>query len=114
MQVLNVGEFHFAGETEKFTMFGRMGYVHIDDVASCHILVYETADAKGRYICNSDVLNSNDLVAFLAKRFPSFATPKRSVTSHYTDPVKRSHHTTYCSCLVDPKPALVCVFSRLI
>ncbi|EMS53116.1 Bifunctional dihydroflavonol 4-reductase/flavanone 4-reductase [Triticum urartu] len=66
----------FKGETEKFTIFGRMGYVHIDDVASCHILVYETADAKGRYICNSAVLDSNELVALLAKRFPSFPIPK--------------------------------------
>ncbi|KAM0918611.1 hypothetical protein ACQ4PT_008734 [Festuca glaucescens] len=66
----------YKGETEKFTMFGRMGYVHIDDIASCHILVYETANAKGRYICNSAVLNSNELVAFLAKRFPSFPIPK--------------------------------------
>lgn len=74
---------HIAGETEKFTIFGRMGYVHIDDVASCHILVYETADAKGRYICNSAVLGSDELVALLVKRFPSFPIPKRSVTSHH-------------------------------
>jgi nucleoside-diphosphate-sugar epimerase len=84
-----VSEYHFAGETEKFTMFGRMGYVHIDDIASCHILVYETANAKGRYICNSAVLNSNDLVAFLAKRFPSFPIPKRSVTTHHIKHISR-------------------------
>ncbi|MBA0562052.1 hypothetical protein Golob_007131, partial [Gossypium lobatum] len=29
------------GETEQFQWHGRMGYVHIDDVALCHILVYE-------------------------------------------------------------------------
>ncbi|KAL7181282.1 hypothetical protein ACSBR1_040205 [Camellia fascicularis] len=28
-------------KTEKFHWHGRMGYVHIDDVALCHILVYE-------------------------------------------------------------------------
>uniref|UniRef100_M8CLD8 Bifunctional dihydroflavonol 4-reductase/flavanone 4-reductase n=1 Tax=Aegilops tauschii TaxID=37682 RepID=M8CLD8_AEGTA len=71
-----------AGETEKFTIFGRMGYVHIDDVASCHILVYETAGAKGRYICNSAVLGSAELVALLAKRFPSFPIPKSLPNIH--------------------------------
>ncbi|MBA0562054.1 hypothetical protein Golob_007132, partial [Gossypium lobatum] len=29
------------GETELFQWNGRMGYIHIDDVALCHILVYE-------------------------------------------------------------------------
>lgn len=74
----------FKGETEKFTMFGRMGYVHIDDVASCHILVYETAGARGRYICNSAVLDNNELVALLAKRYPSFPIPK-SLPNIYGD-----------------------------
>ncbi|GJN15741.1 hypothetical protein PR202_gb02679 [Eleusine coracana subsp. coracana] len=63
------------GATEKFTVYGRMGYVHIDDVASCHILTYETPGAEGRYICNSAVVNNNDLVAMLAARFP-YPVPK--------------------------------------
>ncbi|KAH7544818.1 hypothetical protein FEM48_Zijuj01G0026600 [Ziziphus jujuba var. spinosa] len=37
------------GETEKFKWHGRMGYVHIDDVAACHILVYEHKTAHGRF-----------------------------------------------------------------
>uniref|UniRef100_I1QK56 NAD-dependent epimerase/dehydratase domain-containing protein n=1 Tax=Oryza glaberrima TaxID=4538 RepID=I1QK56_ORYGL len=70
----------FQGETTKFTMYGRMGYVHIDDVASCHILLYETPRAAGRYICNSAVLDVNELVTLLARRFPSYPIPKRSRT----------------------------------
>uniref|UniRef100_A0A0E0IEJ3 NAD-dependent epimerase/dehydratase domain-containing protein n=1 Tax=Oryza nivara TaxID=4536 RepID=A0A0E0IEJ3_ORYNI len=66
----------FQGETTKFTMYGRMGYVHIDDVASCHILLYETPRAAGRYICNSAVLDVNELVTLLARRFPSYPIPK--------------------------------------
>jgi nucleoside-diphosphate-sugar epimerase len=61
-------------------MYGRMGYVHIDDVASCHILLYETPRAAGRYICNSAVLDVNELVTLLARRFPSYPIPKRSRT----------------------------------
>ncbi|CAB4291063.1 unnamed protein product [Prunus armeniaca] len=51
------------GETEKFKRLGRMGYVHIDDVALCHILVYEHESANGRYLCSSTVLDNNELAS---------------------------------------------------
>ncbi|CAL5005315.1 unnamed protein product [Urochloa decumbens] len=66
----------FQGETGKFTVYGRMGYVHIDDVATCHILAYEAAGAQGRYICNAAVLDCGDLAALLARRFPSYPVPR--------------------------------------
>ncbi|KAF6160907.1 hypothetical protein GIB67_025442, partial [Kingdonia uniflora] len=65
------------GETEKFKWHGRMGYVHIDDVAKSHVLVYEEPSAHGRYICSSVVLESNDLVSLLANRYPCLLIPKR-------------------------------------
>ncbi|GMN50156.1 hypothetical protein TIFTF001_019321 [Ficus carica] len=64
-------------ETEKFQFHGRMGYVHIDDVAASHILVYEHKDAHGRYLCSSTVLDNNELVSFLSTRYPSLPIPKR-------------------------------------
>uniref|UniRef100_A0A0E0M2V4 NAD-dependent epimerase/dehydratase domain-containing protein n=1 Tax=Oryza punctata TaxID=4537 RepID=A0A0E0M2V4_ORYPU len=70
------------GDTERFSSYGRMGYVHIDDVASCHILVYEAPQATGRYLCNSVVLDNNELVALLAKQFPIFPIP-RSLRNPY-------------------------------
>ena len=73
---MNAGGSHVAGETGKFTAYGRMGYVHIDDVASCHILAYEAAGARGRYICNAAVLDCGDLVALLARRFPAYLIPR--------------------------------------
>jgi len=72
----------FQGETGKFMAYGRMGYVHIDDVASCHILAYEAAGAQGRYICNAAVLGCGDLAALLARRFPAYPVP-RSLPSIY-------------------------------
>ncbi|KAI3881602.1 hypothetical protein MKX03_017173 [Papaver bracteatum] len=65
------------GETQRFHWHGRMGYVHIDDVALCHILAYENADASGRYICSSDVIDNNELASFLSSRYPTLAAPKR-------------------------------------
>ncbi|KAM0001760.1 putative NAD-dependent epimerase/dehydratase, tetraketide alpha-pyrone reductase 1 [Helianthus debilis subsp. tardiflorus] len=65
------------GETEKFYLYGRMGYVHIDDVALGHILVYEHENAEGRYVCNSVVLNNHELVSIISVRYPTLAIPKR-------------------------------------
>ncbi|XP_065875998.1 tetraketide alpha-pyrone reductase 1 [Euphorbia lathyris] len=67
----------FKGETEKFTWHGRMGYVHIDDVAACHIMVYEQENANGRYLCSSSVLDNDELVSILSARYPSLPIPKR-------------------------------------
>ncbi|ERN11436.1 tetraketide alpha-pyrone reductase 1 [Amborella trichopoda] len=50
---------------------GRMGYVHIDDVACCHVLVYEDAKAKGRYLCSSTILENYELTSFLKERYPN-------------------------------------------
>ncbi|KAA8535917.1 hypothetical protein F0562_028395 [Nyssa sinensis] len=65
------------GEREKFQWNGRMGYVHIDDVALCHILVYEHEKAYGRYICSSIVLDNNELASILSARYPTLPIPKR-------------------------------------
>ncbi|KAI9127745.1 hypothetical protein K1719_000738 [Acacia pycnantha] len=65
------------GETEKFGWHGRMGYVHIDDVALCHILVYENEAACGRYLCSSTVLDNHELAALLATHFPWLPIPTR-------------------------------------
>lgn len=65
------------GETEKFQWHGRMGYVHIDDVALSHILVYEHESAHGRYLCSSTVLELDELVSLLSARYPSLPIPKR-------------------------------------
>nr|GFA26019.1 tetraketide alpha-pyrone reductase 1-like [Tanacetum cinerariifolium] len=35
-------------EAERCYWHGRMGYVHIDDFALCHILVYECEEVEGR------------------------------------------------------------------
>nr|KJB47141.1 hypothetical protein B456_008G012500 [Gossypium raimondii] len=64
------------GETEQFQWHGRMGYVHIDDVALCHILVYEHEGASGRYLCSSTVIDNDELVSILSARYPSLPIPK--------------------------------------
>lgn len=53
-----------------------MGYVHIDDVALCQILVYEEAGCHGRYLCSSVVMNEDELAALLANRYPTLSIPR--------------------------------------
>lgn len=53
-----------------------MGYIHIDDVALAHILVYEHEKAKGRFLLSSTVMDNNELVSFLSARYPSLPIPK--------------------------------------
>ncbi|KAH9694214.1 tetraketide alpha-pyrone reductase 1 [Citrus sinensis] len=65
------------GEKEKFQWHGRMGYVHIDDVALCHILVYEHQNSHGRYLCSSTVVDNNELVSLLSTRYPLLPIPER-------------------------------------
>eukprot|EP00250_Pteridium_aquilinum_P031466 c4366_g1_i1 orf=192-869(-) len=63
------------GESKTFAYHGRMGYVHIDDVANAHILVYEEPSAKGRFLCSAIVLESTDLAKRLAVRYPHLNIP---------------------------------------
>ncbi|KAJ4966150.1 hypothetical protein NE237_017999 [Protea cynaroides] len=71
------------GDSEKFSWHGRMGYVHIDDIALCHILVYEDKRANGRYLCSSTVLDNHELTSLLSKRYPSLPLPTRLVLFIY-------------------------------
>lgn len=54
-----------------------MGYVHIDDVAASHILVYELKDAQGRYLCSSTVVDNHELASILSARYPALPIPTR-------------------------------------
>ncbi|KAL2925378.1 Tetraketide alpha-pyrone reductase 1 [Bienertia sinuspersici] len=64
-------------DTSKFEFHGRMGYVHIDDIALCHILVYEREEAHGRYLCSSTVMENYELGSLLASKYPSYPVPTR-------------------------------------
>lgn len=63
------------GNSAKFAYNGRMGYVHIDDVAAAHILAYEDPTAEGRYNCSSVVLEAQELAKILAIRHPELKIP---------------------------------------
>ncbi|XP_077245141.1 noscapine synthase SDR1-like [Tasmannia lanceolata] len=51
--------------------------VHIDDVASAHIFLFECPEAKGRYICSSQRIILHGLAKFLSIRYPEFQIPSK-------------------------------------
>ncbi|KAA8541988.1 hypothetical protein F0562_023140 [Nyssa sinensis] len=52
-------------------------YVDVKDVASAHILVYETPSASGRYLCAESVLHRGEVVEILVKFFPEYPIPTK-------------------------------------
>jgi cinnamoyl-CoA reductase len=54
-------------------------YVHVRDAAAAHVRVFEAPAAAGRYMCSDAVLHREDVVGILAKLFPEYPVPDRSV-----------------------------------
>eukprot|EP00250_Pteridium_aquilinum_P009800 c18945_g1_i2 orf=390-1370(-) len=49
-----------------------LGTVHVADVAQAHILLYESADAKGRYLCTEGIIHFSDLAEEVAQMYPMY------------------------------------------
>lgn len=50
-------------------------YVHVGDVAEAHVLVFESATARGRYICGESMLHRGEVVDLLRSLFPCYPIP---------------------------------------
>ncbi|KAL3620751.1 hypothetical protein CASFOL_035663 [Castilleja foliolosa] len=49
-----------------------LGAVHVRDVAEAQILLFETANASGRYLCTNGIYQFGDFAEKVAKLFPEF------------------------------------------
>lgn len=56
---------------------GFRNVVDVRDVGEALILVYEKAEAEGRYICTSRLTSYRELVEILRKHYPNYKYPKR-------------------------------------
>lgn len=54
----------------------RLHYVDVRDVADALLLAYETAEARGRYICASHASDLRDLVGRLKTAYPNYSYQK--------------------------------------
>jgi nucleoside-diphosphate-sugar epimerase len=46
--------------------------VHVHDVADALLLVYETPESSGRYICSLEQMDIKDMVNLLKSRYPNY------------------------------------------
>ncbi|KAG9155594.1 hypothetical protein Leryth_024351 [Lithospermum erythrorhizon] len=63
------------GNKEHYSFLQRSIFVHIDDVVSAHIFLFEKQEAKGRYICSSVEITIDKLSKFLSARYPDYQIP---------------------------------------
>ncbi len=55
----------------------RIGWVHIDDVVTAHLLAFEVPSANGRYICSGEVAHFGDILEMLYNKYPKLKTSER-------------------------------------
>ncbi|PON48390.1 NAD(P)-binding domain containing protein [Parasponia andersonii] len=65
------------GNKDQYKHLEKTDLVHIDDVASAHIHLFENPSAKGRYICSSDELSLIQMSEFLSAKYPDFQIPTK-------------------------------------
>ncbi|KAL0910607.1 hypothetical protein M5K25_021606 [Dendrobium thyrsiflorum] len=54
-----------------------IGFVHIDDVVSAHMLAMEDSRASGRLICSSNVAHWSEIIQMLRAKYPSYPIPNK-------------------------------------
>ena len=60
-----------AGECSAYPNF-TVGFVHIDDVISSHILAMEDGRVTGRLVCSNSVAHWSEIVEMLKANYPSY------------------------------------------
>ncbi|XP_078428496.1 tetraketide alpha-pyrone reductase 2-like [Wolffia australiana] len=65
------------GEIKSYPK-ATIGFVHVEDVATAHLLAMESAAAAGRLVCSGDVARWEDIVDVLRRHHPSLPIPTKS------------------------------------
>ncbi|KAF5952998.1 hypothetical protein HYC85_010942 [Camellia sinensis] len=63
------------GKKENCKYLGKIQMVHVDDVASAHIFLFEYPHAKGRYLCSAFDITIDKMFEFLSARYPEYPIP---------------------------------------
>ncbi|KAF5811753.1 putative (3R)-2'-hydroxyisoflavanone reductase [Helianthus annuus] len=63
------------GDTHLYAMLARAPFVHVDDVASSHIHLFEHPNAVGRYICSKTEVPIEELYKLLSTKYPEYEIP---------------------------------------
>ncbi|RXH93522.1 hypothetical protein DVH24_014098 [Malus domestica] len=63
------------GNQDHYKHLMRQNMVHVDDLVSAHIFLFENPNAKGRYICSSNQITIDEMSQFLSAKYPGFRIP---------------------------------------
>lgn len=55
-----------------FAFSASTPFVHIDDIATAHIYLFEYPNARGRYICSAADITLDEFPKFLSQRYPEY------------------------------------------
>jgi bifunctional dihydroflavonol 4-reductase/flavanone 4-reductase len=64
------------GTESHYTILKNIQFNHLDDLCESHIFLFESPEAKGRYICSSHDTNIYDLARMLQNRYPEYNIPQ--------------------------------------
>ena len=64
-----------AGDEDEYKKMLNIPFVHVDDVASASIFLFEYPAARGRYICSAVEKTIDKMSEFLSARYPQFQVP---------------------------------------
>ena len=67
----------YVGNQHYYKYLKNTSMVHVDDVASALIFLLECPNAKGRYICSSDILTIDEMSEFLSAKYPQLPIPTK-------------------------------------
>ncbi|GJW82150.1 putative nucleotidyltransferase, ribonuclease H [Tanacetum coccineum] len=66
---------NFLGDTQTYKILQKAPFVHVDDVASAHIHLFECPNTKGRYICSKGEILIEELYKLLSVKYPEYKIP---------------------------------------
>lgn len=68
---------NIAGDTNPYknVCLSKTSMVHPDDVVRAHIYLFEHPQAKGRFICSSDVITVEETAELLSLKLPELPLP---------------------------------------
>lgn len=73
------------GDKNIFEFSACTSFVHMDDVATAHIHLFEYPKAKGRYICSAVDITLEEFPRFLSQRYPEYNVSSNSFLKKVTD-----------------------------
>uniref|UniRef100_A0A2P2M9A9 NAD-dependent epimerase/dehydratase domain-containing protein n=1 Tax=Rhizophora mucronata TaxID=61149 RepID=A0A2P2M9A9_RHIMU len=63
------------GNDNLYATLVNVSMVHIDDVASAHIFLFENANTNGRYNCSAKTVTIEEMQTFLSAKYPEYPIP---------------------------------------